>query len=79
MIPEIRIDVDVDVIQRAPDSDTHALIRAHSKTADFVFLGMDTPKAGEEEIYAARLLSLLDDLPSTLLVRNAGEFRGRLV
>ena len=47
--------------------------------ADFVFLGMDTPEAGEEELYAARLLSLLDGLPSTLLVRNAGEFRGRLV
>jgi amino acid transporter len=79
MIPEFRIDVDVDVIQRAPGSDTHALIRAHSKVADFVFLGMDTPEAGEEELYAARLLSLLEGLPSTLLVRNAGEFRGRLV
>ncbi len=79
MIPEIRIDVDVEVIRRTSDVDTHELIRAHSQSADFVFLGMNIPAAGSEEEYAQRLMVLLEGLPSTLLVRNAGEFRGRLV
>jgi hypothetical protein len=67
------------VIQRGERMTTPELIRAHSLAADFVFLGMNIPEAGAESAYAERLSAILEGLPSTLVVRNAGEFRGRLV
>ncbi len=79
MVPEIRIDVRVDVLLRPPETSTYDLIKAHSRAADLVFLGMNIPEEGGELAYATNLLRLLDGLPPTLLVRNAGEFRGRLV
>lgn len=79
MLAEIRIPARVEVIVRTDDRPVSALIRRHSKEADLVFMGMSLAAAGSEEQYAAELLALLDGLPHTILVQNAGPFRGRLV
>ena len=50
----------------------------HREDADLVFLGMAIV-AGAEEAYAGSLITLLDGLPTTILVRNASRFHGRLV
>ena len=55
------------------------VIRESSQDADLVMLGMSVPEAGEEDDYAARLMALVEGLPSALLVRNAGPFRGSLI
>ena len=44
-----------------------------------VFFGIMEPKAGEEADAAARLAELARGLKTTIFVRNAGEFAGRLV
>jgi len=79
MLPEIRMDVDVDVIRREEGQAVTDIIREHSQDASLVFLGMSMAPAGEEVEYATHIVELLKHLPSTVLVRNAGPFRGRLV
>ncbi|MEZ4319041.1 MAG: Na-K-Cl cotransporter [Myxococcota bacterium] len=79
MLPSIRIDVDVDVVVRGADESVHDIIQRDSAGAALVFLGMKVPPRGEEGPYAETLDALLRKLPDTLLVHNAGPFRGRLV
>ncbi len=80
MLPEIRMDdVSVDVIRREDDQAVGDIIREHSQEASLVFMGMSSVAKGDEGAYAQGILDLLEDLPSTVLVRNAGAFRGRLV
>lgn len=79
LLPAIRIDADVEVVVRPPGGNVADLLRAHSRDARLVFLGMRIAAAGEEEAYGAELARLVEGLPSTVLVRNAGPFRGRLV
>jgi hypothetical protein len=76
---EVRIEVQVQVIERPADAEIHQVIIDHSREAEFVFLGLRLPAPGEELEYAERMMPLLEGLPSTLLVRNESEFRGQLV
>jgi len=79
LLPRIRISAKVNVIVRPPDKTYGDVIRAHSAKADLIFLGLAMVPSGSEEDYAKRLIALLEGLPSAILVRNAGPFRGRLV
>lgn len=79
MVTDIRIPARVETIRREEGETVESLIHRHSKHADLVFMGMSSPAPGQEEAYAIDLLRLLEPLPSTVLVRNAGPFRGRLV
>jgi len=79
MLPSIRIDVAVDVIVRGVDEDVYDIIQRVSAGAALVFLGMRVPAKGEELTYAEQLEGLLQGLPETCMVHNAGPFRGRLV
>lgn len=78
LLPEIRIEADVDVIVRDGEPVVD-LIHRSSADAELVFLGMSVPAAGEERAYAESLAELVRGLPGLILVRNAGPFRGRLV
>ncbi len=79
MLPEIRMEVEFDIVVRAEGDDIGDIIRAQSASADFVFLGLRIPDPGEEDDYALRIAGLLEGMPDTCLVRNAGRFSGRLV
>jgi hypothetical protein len=79
MLPDIRIAVKVKVIVMEEGRSTADLIVQNSAGAAIVMLGMKLADAGEEEQYAEQVHGLLARLPTTLLVRNAGEFRGRLI
>ena len=79
MLPATRIEASVEVLVRPPEVTIPALIHRHSQGAALVFLGLPLAAAGEEDAVADRLLRLLVGMPPTLLVRNAGPFRGRLV
>ena len=54
-------------------------IHATSRRADVVFFGLMEPADGEESESAERLTELADGLKTTIFVRNAGKFAGRLV
>jgi len=79
LLPETRIELTVHVIARPPDRPIPQVIIDHSREAEFVVLGLGHPDDDELLDYASRIAELLEGLPATLLVRNAGEFRGRLV
>ena len=78
MMPEIRIAVEIDILQRG-ERKVSDIIREESMSAHFVFFGLYVPEPGNELEYAQRIEAMLDGLPPAALVRNDGDFRGRLV
>lgn len=80
LLPEIRIEAVVDVVVNADAGESIGhLIRTSSQDADLVMLGLRVPDEGEDLSYAERLEGLVEGLPPTLLIHNAGPFQGRLV
>jgi hypothetical protein len=79
LIPETRIQAETEVILKPDDQDLPELIHAHSHDATVVLLGMMEPRPGTEAEYARRLEELANGLRTTIFVRNAGEFAGRLI
>lgn len=79
MLDDIRISATVSVLVKPPNVSLEEFIQAHSKSARLVFMGLPIPGVGEEQPYADTLARLTSGMPSTLLVRNAGPFRGHLV
>ncbi|MFK7929322.1 MAG: amino acid permease, partial [Myxococcota bacterium] len=78
-LPDIRITATVDVIVNAGQVPVSALIRANSQDAALVFLGLPVPSPEQRDAVAQSLDALVEGLPATLLVHNAGPFRGRLL
>ena len=79
MLPDLRMDVDQEVILRPEEKTYRDVIREASADANLVFVGMAVPCADDEDAYAANLMELLDGMPTTILVRNASRFQGRLI
>lgn len=79
MLAKSRIPARTEVTLRPADRPVTEVIHEASAGADVVFLGLALPPAGEEDAYVARLTELVDGLPTTLLVRHAGPFAGRLL
>ena len=79
LIPEIRIEADVRVILKPPDATVAEVIHQESANAEVVFLGLQTPDAGQEEDYANRLERLAGDLPVVFFVKNSSLFIGELL
>jgi amino acid transporter len=79
LLAEVRIEADTEIIMK-PEGQTIAdVIRARSATADVVFLGLQDPEAGTESEYVQRMEEVVSDLRTTVFVRNAGEFAGKLI
>lgn len=79
LIAEIRIDADIHVLLKAPESKVAEIIREESRDAEVVMLGLATPERGAEAEYAARLEALSDGLPNVFFVKNASMFVGDLI
>ncbi len=79
MLARSRIPARTEVTLRPDDRPVTEVIHELSAEADVVFLGLAEPEPGQERAYADRLAELVDGLPTTLLVRNAGPFAGRLL
>ena len=79
LIPEIRIEADIDVKIKETNVSVREAIHSESADADIVILGLATPTAGEEERYAERLTELADGLPTCFFVNNGSLFIGELV
>jgi len=79
MLEEIRIEGRVEVVVKGENDVIVEMLRRHSRGADIVFMGLALPEIYQEQAYANRLIDMLEGLPKTVLVYNAGPFRGRLV
>jgi hypothetical protein len=79
MLEEVRIEADTDVIKQPESHSIAETIRLHSAGASIVFLGMQDPAPGTAAEYARRLEELSSGLPTTVFVRNAGKFAGKLI
>ena len=79
LLREIRIRAETEIITKPQNETIADVIHRSSADADLVFLGLQDPKAGEEAEYAKRLEKLAEGLNTTVFVRNAGEFAGRLI
>ncbi len=79
LIPEIRIQADIDIKVRSEDFSVKEMIVRESGEADVVFMGLATPDEGEEEAYAKRLMDMVEGLPTCFFVHNGSLFIGELV
>ncbi len=79
MTPEVRIRAETDVILAPADRSVAEVMHERSRDADVVFLGLRVPEPGEEDDYAERLDQLAEGFRTTIFVRNASEFAGRLI
>jgi potassium/chloride transporter 4/5/6 len=79
LIPEIRIDVEIDVAIRCDDISVREMIHRKSAEADLVLMGLEIPDQGKEEEYAERLRGLVEGLGNFFLVRNSSVFIGELI
>ena len=79
LIPEIRIDAEVEVMVRRGDDNIHDIIRQRSFDADVVFMGLGEAEKGTEEEYARRIQNLVEYMPTCFLVHNGSLFIGGLV
>jgi len=79
MLRDSRIRAGTEVSLRSEGIDVPSIIQKVSREADIVFLGLSDPESGQETSYAQRLETLVGDLPTVILVRNASPFAGRLL
>jgi len=79
LIPEIRIEAEIDVMVKPEDVSVKEVIVKESAEAELVLLGLAVPEEGEEESYARRLFDLAEGLPSCIFVHNGSLFIGELV
>ncbi len=79
LMPDLRINADTEVIVRQGNETIAEIVARYSQNSDVTFLGLNDPKEGTEAEYAQRLYSLCSGLKTTIFVRNASEFAGRLV
>ena len=79
LIPEIRIDADVDVTLKSEGESVTEIMHRESAHADTVLLGLATPNEGDEESYAERLAELAAGFQNCFFVHNGSLFLGDLV
>ena len=79
VVNNARISAHTEVMLKPPDRSVQQLMCERSANADAVFLGLRSVASGGEAQYARRIDGLLSELPTVMLVRSSGEFRGRLL
>jgi amino acid transporter len=79
LIADVRIEAQPEVTLKPKDVAVGELIAKESAGADVVFLGLATPKPGEEEEHAKRLDKLAGNAPAVFFVKNASLFTGDLL
>jgi len=79
LLPEIRIEADVEVVLKPKDETVTEVIHRTSADAAAVFLGLEVPAVGDEEAYAERIDRLAGDLPVVFFVKNSSLFVGDLL
>jgi hypothetical protein len=79
LMPEIRIEAEVRVVLKPKDESVTDVIHRESAEAAAVFLGLQVPAIGDEEVYAERIERLAGELPVVFFVKNSSLFVGELL
>jgi len=79
IMPELRMDAEVEVIVKPQDMHVTDIIKNESADADAVLFGLNIPEEGEEEEYAVRLLEMVEGIDNFFFVRNGSIFTGELI
>ena len=79
IVEESRINAETEIIVGAPGESVTDIIHRTSGDASVVFLGLMESAPGHEAEDAARLEALAAGLNTTIFVRNASRFAGRLI
>ena len=79
IMPELRMDAEVEVIVKPQDLHVADIIKKQSANADAVLFGLNIPEKGEEEQYAVRLLEMVEGIDNFFFVRNGSIFTGELI
>jgi amino acid transporter len=79
LLQEVRIAAETDIIMLPEGQSIGEVIHEQSAAAAVVFLGLKDPKPGTESDYAKHLEHLASGLNTTVFVRSAGEFAGKLI
>ncbi len=79
IVRNVRIKADIEVIIQPKNKTVVEVIHEYSKEADVVFLGLKDFEPGTEKEYEDQLVLLNSCLQTTVFVRNAGEFAGKLI
>lgn len=79
MLSASRISAKIDVTLLSAGETVQEIISQKSRDADIVFMGLRSPAAGEESAYAERLIGLVGDLPTVILVHNSCLYAGQLL
>jgi hypothetical protein len=79
LIPEIRIEAEIEVMIRSGEVGVRQMIHRMSAEADLVLMGLAIPEEGAEEAYALRLTEMVEGLDNFFLVRNGSLFIGGLI
>lgn len=79
LLAEVRIDAETEIIMKPEEKSIADVIHEQSASADVVFFGLRDPDPGSEAKYARRLEELAEGLNTTVFVRSAGEFAGKLI
>ncbi len=79
IVKTVRITADFEIITKPEGKTIPQVIHEYSKNADIVFLGLNDVQPGDESEYKDRLIELASGLQTTVFVRNAGEFAGKLI
>ena len=74
-----RISAEPMIIVKERDELFENVLSRVSSAADVVFLGLYTPKKGEEEDYAKKLEIFAEPLKAVFFIKNSGIFQGQLL
>jgi hypothetical protein len=78
-LTDSNIATDLEIIVLPEGASAREVLQKRSARADLVFLGLPLVSEGQDAAAAEGLDALVQGMPSTILVRNSGPFRGRLV
>ena len=74
-----RITAKPEVFVLKEDEKIRDVIQRESRDCALIFMGLSSPESGKEADFGANLRNLVDGMPSVVLVRNSGKFRGDLL
>ena len=74
-----RISAKPEVFVLGENEQIRDVIQRESKDCALIFMGLSSPETGKEKEFGENLRNLVEGMPSVVLVRNSGRFRGGLL
>ena len=79
LITDLRIEAEPDLIVNNENLEFSEIMQKESLNTDVTFIGLKSPEEDEIEEYAKSLFDLATGTSSFIFVRNASQYRGKLI